>query len=123
MNKRDNTDVWAAVAIGAVVGIGATLLARAKQEDEVHAIVKKLRPVKKGAKRAAGVVRDEVGRRSRAAGREGRELMSASREMLDELRDGAREIVSATRDELRRAAKETVKEARKAARQSRRTFR
>lgn len=122
MNERDNTQVWAAVAIGAVVGIGATLLMRAQQEDEVHAIMKTLRPVKKGAGRAAKTVRREMGRRTKQLGREGRELASVSRDMLDELRDGAREIVSATRDELRRAAIDSVKEARKAARRTRRTF-
>ncbi|HSJ08593.1 MAG TPA: hypothetical protein VK928_01740 [Longimicrobiales bacterium] len=122
MSKRDNTDVWTAVVIGAVVGIGATLLVRAQQEDEVHAIMKKLRPVQQGAQRAAKVVRKEVGRRSRAAGKEGRELVSASRDILEDLRDGAREIVDSTRDELKKAALESVREARKAARRTRRTF-
>jgi gas vesicle protein len=118
MMERDRTDVWTAVAIGAVVGIGAALLYRARQEDDTHELLKRLRPVQRGAARTAKSVRREVAERASQVGDAGEELLSAGREILDELRKGAREIVSATRDELDRAARQSVADARKAARKA-----
>jgi gas vesicle protein len=115
MRERDNVDVWAAVTIGAIVGIGAALLFRARQEDDTREIIKRLRPVRRGAERAAKVVRREVGRRAHQAGEAGEELISASRDVLEDIREGARDIVRTTRNELRKAARDSVKEARKAA--------
>lgn len=118
MSDQDGIDVWAAVAIGAVVGIGTALLVRARQEDETHELLKRLRPVRRGAQRAATAVRREVGRRTSQAGDAGEELVSAGLDVLDELRKGAREIVHATRDELQKAARDSVRDARKAARRA-----
>jgi gas vesicle protein len=118
MSDRDNVDVWTAVAIGAVVGIGTALIVRARQDDDTHEIIRKLRPVRRRAEKAAKNVRREVGRRASQAGDAGGELLSASRDVLDELRKGAAEIVRDTRDELRRAAKDSVADARKAARRA-----
>jgi gas vesicle protein len=112
MRSRDNTDVWAAVAIGAIVGIGAALLVRARQEDETHELVKRLRPMGRRAGRTASAVRKEVGRRTSSAGDE---LAEAGREIMEELRRSARQIVANTRDELERTARDSVVEARKAA--------
>lgn len=123
MNDRDNTDVWTAVAIGTIVGIGATLLVRARQEDDTHELIKRLRPVTRQAKAAAKSARDEVGRRARQAGDSGEDLLADSREILDEMRKGARELVLSTRDELRKAARESVREARNAARRAARSAR
>jgi gas vesicle protein len=116
MSDRDNVDVWTALAIGAVVGIGTALIVRARQEDDTHEIIRKLRPVRRKVERAAKNVRREVGRRAGQAGEAGEDLVSAGREILDELRQGASEIVKDTRDELRQAARDSVREARKAAR-------
>jgi gas vesicle protein len=122
MNERDNFDVWAAVAIGAIVGIGATLLVRARQDD-AHEIVKRLRPVARGARKAAKSAGREIGRSARRAGETGEELLSAGRDIMDELRQGAREIVHTTRDEMRKAARESVREVQRAARRAARTAR
>lgn len=116
MRDRDNTEVWTAVAIGAVIGIGTALLVRARQEDDTHEIIKRLRPVTRRAKDAAGSARKELGRRARQASDSGEELLSSGREIMDELRRGAEDIVKSTRKELRKAARDSVKEARKAAR-------
>jgi gas vesicle protein len=118
MSERDNVDVWTAVAIGAVVGIGTALIVRARQEDETHEIVRRLRPVRRTAQKAAKTVTREVRRRAGQAGDAGEELLSTGRDILDELRRGASEIVRDTRDELRKAARDSVKEARKAARRA-----
>jgi gas vesicle protein len=116
MSDRDNTDVWTALAIGAVVGIGTALIVRARQEDDTHEIIRKLRPVRRSAERTAKTVRRAVSKRADEAVDAGEELLSTGREILDELRHGAAEIVRDTRDELRKAAKESMKEARSAAR-------
>ena len=123
MNERENTDVWAAVAIGAIVGIGATLLVRARQEDDTHELIKRLRPVTRQAQKYAKSAGKELGRRARQAGDSGEDLLDNSREILDEMRKGAREIILATRDELRQAARDSVKDARKAARRAARRVR
>jgi gas vesicle protein len=116
MIDRENTDVWTAVAIGAVVGIGAALIMRARQDDDTHALIRSLRPVQKRASKAVKTARREVGRRTSQAGKAGGNLMEAGSDILDDLRQGASEIVQDTRDELRRAARDSVREARKAAR-------
>jgi gas vesicle protein len=116
MNDRDNTDLWTAVAIGAVVGIGTALIVRARQEDDTQELLRRLQPVRKRAERAARVVRKEVTRRRRQAGDTAGELLSVSRETLEELRRGAAEIVRDTRDELQKAARESAQELRRASR-------
>lgn len=117
MNERDNADLWTAVAIGAVVGIGTALLVRARQEDDTYEIVKKLRPVQRKAERAATVVRKEARRRARQAGDTAGDLVSAGRDILDDLRKGAADIVRDTRDELQKAARETVRDVKRTRRQ------
>lgn len=116
MNERDNTEMWTALAIGAVVGIGTALLVRARQEDDTQELLKRLKPVRRRAEKAAKVVRKEVGRRSRQANDAAVDLMAVSRDTLEELRRGAAEIVRDTRDELQRAAKESAREMRRASR-------
>lgn len=120
MNDRDSFDVWTAVAIGAVVGIGTALIVRARQEDDTHEIVRRLRPVRRRAEKTMKKVRREVSRRADRAGDAGEELFSAGREVLDELRKGAQEIVRDTRKELERAAQDSVAGAQKAARRAKR---
>jgi gas vesicle protein len=119
MSDRDNTDLWTALTIGAVVGIGAALLVRARQSDtDTIMLARRLKPVRKAARAA----RDEVGRRTRHVADAGEDLLDAGREILDDLRQGARDIVKATREELQKAARESVADARKAARKARRTL-
>jgi gas vesicle protein len=125
MNDRDNTDLWTALAIGAVVGIGAALVARSRQEDnELQSVLRRLRPTRKQAVRMVKNARRAVGRSAQQAGEAGEELLGASRDVLNDLRKGAREIVHSTREELQKVARESITDARKAARRAaRRTFR
>lgn len=113
-DERENADIWTAVAIGAVVGIGTALIVRARQEDETHALLRRLRPVRNAAK----AVRKGVGRSAGRAGDATEELLSAGRDILDDLRQGAAEIVRTTRDELQRAARDSLKDARRVTRKS-----
>ncbi|CAN5836623.1 hypothetical protein BH23GEM9_BH23GEM9_02980 [soil metagenome] len=117
MSDRDNTDLWTAVAVGAVIGIGTALLVRARQDDDTHELLKRLRPLRRRAQNAARVVGKEVRRRTHDAGEAAGDLVSASRDTLDDLRKSAADIVRDTRSELQRAARESVKEVRRASRQ------
>src|SRR5688572_20717447 len=117
MTERDNTDVWTALAIGAVVGIGATLLMRA-QQDDASDFVKSLRPMKRQGKKVMKAAGKQVVRSMRSARSQGEDWVSAGRDVLDELQEGARDIVSETRSELRKVARETVREAQRAARRA-----
>jgi hypothetical protein len=47
MTSRQTSDIAAAFLIGAVFGIGATLLMRAREEDEMDQLMRKLRQVRK----------------------------------------------------------------------------
>jgi gas vesicle protein len=124
MRDRDNTDLWTALAIGAVVGIGAALLARSRDENELQSVLRRLKPAQKRAARIVRTARRAVGRGAHQAGETGEELVHASVDMLNDLRQGARDIVHTTREELQKAARDTLIDARKAARRAaRRTFR
>lgn len=121
MTDRDTSEVWTAVAIGAIIGIGTALLVRARQEDDTHEIIKRLRPVTQQARQAATSARKEFGRRARQAGDSGEDLLESSRDILNEMQKGAREIILSTRDELRKAARDSVRDARRAARRAARS--
>jgi gas vesicle protein len=125
MRDRDNTDLWTALAIGAVVGIGAALLARSRQDEtnDLQGMLKRLKPTRKRAARMVKNARRAVSRGAHQAGEAGEDLVHASRDMLTDLRKNAREIVHTTRDELEKVARNSVLDARKAARRAaRRTF-
>lgn len=47
MTNRQSTDIAAAFLIGALFGIGATLLLRAHEEDELDLLMRKLRQVRR----------------------------------------------------------------------------
>jgi gas vesicle protein len=120
MKDHDNFDMWAAVAFGALIGIGTALIVRARQEDDTHALVKRLRPVRRSAEKAARGVRKEVTRQASRGAEAGENLLDAGRDMLDELRENAGEILRNTQRELQKAAKQSVREAQRATRKARR---
>lgn len=125
MKDRDNSDLWTALTIGAVVGIGAALLARSRQsDDDLHAVLSRLKPQRKRTGRALKRARHAIDRGARQAGAAGEDLVHASREVLDDLRKGARDIVQSTTEELRNVARDSIADARRAARKAaRRAFR
>jgi gas vesicle protein len=118
MSEHDNRDMWTAAAIGAVVGMGAALLVRARQEDETHEIIRRLRPVRRRAEKTVKQARRELGRRAGNASEAGEELLEVGRDLLQDLKTGASEIVKDTRRELQRVARESVADAQKLARDS-----
>lgn len=121
--KNDRTDLWTALTIGAVVGIGAALIMRAEQEDRSSAMLRKLRPIGDQARELARRSSKQVGRGLRSAGDAGGDLRDLGEDMLQELRDGARDIVKTTRRELQQVARDAAKDSRRAARRAVRVVR
>lgn len=120
MNDRDRTDLWTALAIGAVVGVGAALLLRSGDESETERLLKRFTPVQKGAKRAVRSAKRQIGRKARSMGHAGEELLHDATDALGDLRKDAAKIVEQARRELQDVASSSLKEARRTARRARR---
>ncbi|MBW3572239.1 MAG: YtxH domain-containing protein [Gemmatimonadetes bacterium] len=108
MARQETNDFLAAFAIGAALGVGATLLLRPQKPNPRKQLQKRLKPhVRKLSKSAA---------RTRKAGRiaprppaaEGMEddAIRAGRELLAEFRGEVQRILDEARDELRGLASE-----------------
>jgi hypothetical protein len=122
MNDRDKTDLWTALAVGAVVGIGAALLLRSADEPRAESLLRTLRPVQQRARRAAKDAGRKLGRSSRKLSRRGEELLEQGSDALSDLRQDAARIVAQARHELEDMAQSSVKQARRTARRARRRF-
>jgi uncharacterized membrane-anchored protein YhcB (DUF1043 family) len=108
MNDRDNAEIWTAVTVGLLVGVGTALIVRARQEDEVHDIVRRVRRVRPRAEKTVKKARRALDRHADQAADAGEELVKAGRTLLDELKEDAAAIVRRSRRELERMAREAV---------------
>ena len=118
MKERDDSDFLTALAIGAVVGIGAALLFRASDDMDKDQIIKRLKPLRKKAGRALRDVSRSASHRMAGAADAGRVLRKGGGRIAHELEDHASEIVKAARKEIRASARDSVKQARRAMRQA-----
>ena len=105
MARQDTTDFLTAFAVGAVLGIGATLLLRSRPETAKERLLRELKPHYRkkigGGPAARGV------RRSRAAAvNMADDAIDTGRELLSEFRDEVKRIVEDARDELVEALEE-----------------
>jgi gas vesicle protein len=100
MARQDNNDFLAAFAIGAVLGVGATLLLRPEKPNPRKQLQKRLKPhvrkLRKTARKGARV-------RTRPPAELGMEddAIRAGRELLAEFRGEVRRILDEARDEMR----------------------
>ena len=98
MARQDTTDFLTAFAVGAVLGIGATLLLRGSPETAKERLLRELTPHRKkigGGRVARGV------RRGRAAAVDmADDAIDTGRELLSEFRDEVKRIVEDARDDL-----------------------
>src|SRR3954449_12691304 len=98
MARQDTTDFLTAFAVGAVLGIGATLLLRGQPQTAKERLLRELKPYYRkkigGGRMARGV------RRGRAAGEIADDAIDTGRELLSEFRDEVKRIVEDARDEL-----------------------
>jgi hypothetical protein len=122
MNDRDKTDLWTALAVGAVVGVGAALLLRAAEDPQPEGVLRNLRPVQQRAKRIAESASRQLERSKRGLGRRGDDLLEQGADTLADLRRDAARIVAQARQELEDMAQLSVKQARRMARRARRRF-
>ncbi|MGE5863510.1 MAG: hypothetical protein ACM32J_00285, partial [Rhizobacter sp.] len=91
MNDRDKADLWTAVAIGAVVGIGAALLLRADDEPRSARLMKNLKPLQKRAGKAVRNARRTLAEQASHLGGAGEDLLhDGSRSLRDLRKDAAR---------------------------------
>lgn len=118
MKERDDSDFLTALAIGAVVGIGAALLFRASDDLDKDEIIKRLKPLRKKARRALRTASRSASHRMSDAADAGRALRKGGGRIAHELEDHASEIVKAARKEIRASARDSVKQARRAMRQA-----
>src|SRR5688500_389040 len=102
MARQDTNDFLAAFAIGAALGVGATLLLRPEKPNPGKQLQKRLRPhvrkLRKSAARKGKGVR--VARRPTAEGMED-DAIRAGRELLAEFRGEVQRILDEARKELR----------------------
>jgi gas vesicle protein len=122
MNDRDKTDLWTALAVGAVVGIGAALLLRSADEPETKGLLRTLRPIQQRARRVATEASRQIDHSTRSLGRRGEDLIEQGAGALTDLRQDAARIVAQARQELEDIAQNSVKRAKRTARQARSRF-
>ncbi len=132
-NQRDDRDFLTALAIGAVVGIGAALLFRASDDFDSEKIIKRMKPLQKQAGRALHQARSRAehsvrGKMSRAehsvrgkmsdVGDAGRIVRKSSGKIAGNLGDDAARIVSRAKREMEESARDSVKQAQRAMRRA-----
>ncbi|HVG43345.1 MAG TPA: hypothetical protein VM890_01405 [Longimicrobium sp.] len=115
MARQDTTDFLTAFAVGAVLGIGATLLLRGgRPQTAKERLLRELKPSYRkkigGGRVARGV------RRGRAAVEMADDAIDTGRELLSEFRDEVKRIVEDARDDLVEALEDKPGAGRKRAR-------
>jgi hypothetical protein len=121
-NPRDDREFFTALAIGAVVGIGAALLFRASDDFDREKIMKRIKPMQ----RKAGKALDRAGRHARHTLREklddasaaGRIVRRSGGRIASNLGDDAAKIVREAKREMEASARDSVKQAQRAMRRA-----
>ena len=106
MAENDSVDIWTAFAIGAMIGVGATLLLRSDPPSTSDRIVKRIRPIARKAQKAAL-------RAGKHYGAAASELSGAGKEVIDDLQDEIEEVIARARKELGKSARRGLKGARR----------
>jgi gas vesicle protein len=102
MARQDTNDFLAAFAIGAALGVGATLLLRPEKPNPRKQLQKRLKPHVRKLRKSAARGR-KAGRIAPAPAMEGMEddAIRAGRELLAEFRGEVQRILDEAREELR----------------------
>ena len=110
----DSVDLLTAFAIGAMIGVGATLLLRPEPPTPSEQIIRQLRPIGQRMRKAARRAGRQYGRTIRETRRATREMSGASKEALEQLRSQVDDLLSSARGELSASARRQLKLARRA---------
>ena len=106
MARQDTNDFLAAFGIGAVLGIGATLLLRPDKPNPRKQLQKRLKPHVKKLGKSASRTRKAARSAVQASGTSTDEVIHAGRELLAEFRGEVTRILDEAREELRELAQE-----------------
>lgn len=103
MARQDTNDFLAAFAIGAALGVGATLLLRPEKPNPRKQLQKRLKPHVRKLRKSAARSRKAGHLPARSAAAEGMEddAIRAGRELLAEFRGEVQRILDEAREELR----------------------
>ncbi len=112
--ETDSVDLFTAFAIGAMIGVGATLLLRPDPPTRSEQVMKRLSPMTTRARKAAGRARRGFGRSVQLSRAATGEVGRAGLNVLDEFRDQVEDILSSAREELTDSARKQLRSARKA---------
>lgn len=110
MADRDTQEFLAAFFIGALLGVGATLLLRPDPPTRRERLAEALGPARKRARRAARRARKGMEGGLESARERGGDAFSGGRERLSDFREEVAGIVASARDELTRAVEKQVGE-------------
>jgi vacuolar-type H+-ATPase subunit H len=121
MAKQETVDFVAAFAIGALLGVGATLLLRSGGESEVERVMREIRPLRKKAVKRVRRAGQGIARGVDAAESAGEELLDSGRAALGDLREQVADIIASARQEIGEAARDSVRDAQRAVRRGLRT--
>lgn len=121
MPRQDSIDFLSAFAVGAVLGIGATLLLQPKRTPKQR-VAKQWKPYRKQMQKsyqhARSAMRDGAGATSEMTSA----LVDAGQEILGEFREEAAKILAEARTDLRKSIREQSKELSKNMQQTRKRF-
>jgi gas vesicle protein len=107
-DDRDNTDFLAALTIGAIAGLGLSLLFRRDPPSRRERIMKELKPYRKKLDKQARRARDTIGKQASTAAKRRDAMVAGGRDALDNFRSEVSDIVSAARADLAEAVQEQV---------------
>ena len=114
MADLDTREFLAAFAIGAVLGIGATLLMRPDPPTARERLAREMKGYGKRAGKTARRARKGMERGLDTARERGGDALSGGAGMVEDLRDEVSGIVSSAREEITRAVESQVKDVEKA---------
>lgn len=110
--RQDTIDFVSAFAVGAALGVGATLLL-APERTRTERVVRRLKPPARQLRRSVGEVREAIQESGGAAADFSGEVISAGRELLSEFRAEVARIVEDARSDLRDAMEDASRQVRR----------
>jgi len=121
MPRQDSVDFLSAFAVGAVLGIGATLLLQPKRTPKQR-VAKQWKPYRKQMQKSYGHARTAVLGGADATSDMTAALVDAGQELLGEFRQEAAKVLAEARKDLQKALEEQSKDLTKNVRRTRKRF-
>lgn len=114
MADRDTTEFLTAFAIGAVLGVGATLLLRPQPPSARERVGRELEGYRKRAGKGARRARKGIERRLEGARERGGDALSGGADIAENVREEIADLVASAKQEIARAVEGQVKDLEKA---------